>query len=85
MPKAPSNLTPLGKLIEELGVSLSYIHTKSGMNRKRLVYLRTVDKAVFTFDDAQALAPALRMSLDELAAALNRLKGQAKGGESSGG
>ena len=75
----------MGKLIEELGVSLAYIHTKSGMNRKRLVYLRTVDKAVFTFDDAQALAPALRMNLDELAAALNRIKGQAKGGERTNG
>jgi hypothetical protein len=75
----------VGKLIEETGLSLAHVLEKSKLSRQRLVYLRTVDKAIFTFDDAQALSPALRMSLDELAAALNRIKGQAKEGKHSAG
>jgi hypothetical protein len=83
MPKVAARLTPVGKLIEETGLSLAHVLQKSGLSRNRLLYLRTVSKSVFTFEDAQALAPALRMSMDELSAALNRIKEQVQKRESS--
>ncbi len=74
MPNKPSSLTPLGMLIESKGLAIGYVITKSGLDRRRLVYLRTIDKAVMTLPEAAALAPVLGMSIDQLHAELNRIE-----------
>jgi hypothetical protein len=61
-----NSLTPLGKVIAETGLSLNFIIDKSGINRNRLVQLRTSDKSSILFSEAVVLAPVLKMSLDEL-------------------
>lgn len=74
MPNKPSSLTPLGMLIESKGLAIGYVITKSALDRRRLVYLRTVDKAIMTLPEAAALAPVLGMSIDQLHAELMRIE-----------
>lgn len=68
------DLTVLGLLISELGLALNFVIEKSGIERNRLVNLRTKPNAVLSFDEAKALAPVFKMSLDELATKLGELK-----------
>lgn len=68
------DLTPIGKVVHNTGLSLSYLIEKSGITRNRLRALRSVNSAILSFDEAQALAPALKMSLDELAKEIKKAK-----------
>ncbi len=74
-------LTGLGQLINEAGLALPFIIEKSGINRNRLVYLRTNPNAVLSLGEAQVLAPLFRMTLDEFAVKLAELQPQGKSGE----
>lgn len=65
------SLTVIGKVIHETGLSLNYIIEKSGITRNRLSALRTSPTAILSFEEARQLAPVLRMTLDELATALD--------------
>ncbi len=65
------SLTAIGKVIHETGLSLNYIIEKSGVTRNRLSALRTSPTAILSFEEARQLAPVLRMTLDELATALD--------------
>ncbi len=86
MPVKPSNLTPLGLLIDREGLSIAHVIQRSGISRGRLVYLRTVNGAVPTLPEAKGLAPIFKMTIDQLADELERITAeQAKGGESSAG
>jgi hypothetical protein len=85
MPSKPSKLTAFGRLVEQKGLAVGYVIEKSGIDRKRLAYLRTNDKATITLPEAAALAPVLGMSIDQLHIELGRVKPQDAGGESSAG
>jgi|GEM_PF-2089045 len=75
MPKMKAGyLTELGSLISQKGLSITFVIENSGINRNRLVYLRTQPKAILSLEEAQALAPVFGMSLDSFAAKLAELK-----------
>jgi transcriptional regulator with XRE-family HTH domain len=77
MPVKPASLTPLGKLIAREGLAVLHVIEKSGITRNRLAYLRTIKDAVPTLPEAQALAPVFKMTIDQLAAELDKIKAEA--------
>jgi len=78
MPQRPSKLTPLGRLVEQKGFAISHVINKSGIDRKRLAYLRTNDKATITLPEAVALAPVFELRLDQFAEALASIEKERK-------
>lgn len=61
------DLTQIGKVIGETGLSLNYVIEKSGISRNRLTNLRTSKSATLSFKEARQLAPVLKLSLEQLA------------------
>ena len=73
MPVQASGFTPLGELINRQGLALPFVIEKSGIDRNRLAYLRTKPNAVLSLTEAKALAPVLKMTVDQLADELERI------------
>ncbi len=75
----------LGELLNRMSINKAELGRKTGITRQRLSELSTRENALLRFDEAQQIAKALGMDMNQLAAALSEGKDPASGDKGSAG
>jgi hypothetical protein len=65
-------------------MAIARVIERSGIDRGRLVYLRTMPGVVPTLTEAEALAPVLEMGLEQFAAKLREIAAETTEESSAG-
>jgi DNA-binding Xre family transcriptional regulator len=80
-----SMATKLGELLNRMSINKAELGRKTGITRQRISELSTRENALLRFDEAQQIAKALGMDMNQLSAALSEDKKPTSGDEGSSG